>query len=153
MGWSGSAPALPASQTGNGIEDKGACHVPDTQQQDRRDRHRYRKELGSSSGRSGSATRLFRESGRMRALTSMMVRSNNELQSETGYIDARPLPPDRRNLLAPHGRTIHSGQSRTLGAVCGMSELPSIADIGRTCTKVREVPDSDIQHHRLALGL
>jgi hypothetical protein len=41
------------------------------------------------------------------ALISMMVRSNNELQSETGYIDARPLQPDRRNLLAPHGRTIH----------------------------------------------
>ena len=29
-----------------------------------------------------------------------------ELQSETGYIDARPHHPDRRNLLAPHGRTI-----------------------------------------------
>jgi hypothetical protein len=34
-----------------------------------------------------------------RALISMMVGSNDKLQSETGYIDARPHPPDRRNLL------------------------------------------------------
>src|SRR5947209_5655564 len=35
----------------------------------------------------------------------MMVRSNDQLQSETEYIDARPHHPDRRNLLATHGRT------------------------------------------------
>src|SRR5690348_17016795 len=29
----------------------------------------------------------------------MMVGSRDKLQSETGYIDARPHPPDRRNLL------------------------------------------------------
>ena len=29
------------------------------------------------------------------------------LQSKAGYIDARPLPPDRQNSLATHGRTIH----------------------------------------------
>src|SRR5262245_42328214 len=29
----------------------------------------------------------------------MMVRSHDKLQSETGYIDARPHPLDRRNLL------------------------------------------------------
>ena len=29
------------------------------------------------------------------------------LQSEAGYIDARPPPPIRRNLLATRGRTIH----------------------------------------------
>jgi hypothetical protein len=29
----------------------------------------------------------------------MMVRSNNELQSETGYIDARPHHPDRQIFL------------------------------------------------------
>src|SRR5262249_8540809 len=34
-----------------------------------------------------------------RALISMMVWSHDKLQSETGYIDARPHPPDRRNLL------------------------------------------------------
>src|SRR5258705_6227097 len=32
------------------------------------------------------------------------------LQSEAGYIDARPPPPIRRNLLATHGRTIHRCQ-------------------------------------------
>jgi hypothetical protein len=32
---------------------------------------------------------------------------HNTLQSEAGYIDARPYLPDRRNLLAPHSRTIH----------------------------------------------
>jgi hypothetical protein len=48
---------------------------------------------------------------------------------------------------------LHRTAGPYMGAVCGMSELPSIADIGRTCTKVREVPVSDIQHHRLALGL
>src|SRR6266567_8631866 len=36
---------------------------------------------------------------RPRALISMMVRSNDELQSETGYIDARPYHPDRRIFL------------------------------------------------------
>src|SRR6202790_5104885 len=45
-----------------------------------------------------------------RALISMMARSTT-LQSEAGYIDARPPPPIRRNLLATHGRTIHSGQT------------------------------------------
>ena len=34
------------------------------------------------------------------------------LQSEAGYINARPHLPDRGKPLATHGRTIHSGQSR-----------------------------------------
>src|SRR6266568_1813221 len=34
---------------------------------------------------------------------------HNTRQSEAGYIDARPPPPIRRNLLATHGRTIHPG--------------------------------------------
>ncbi len=37
-----------------GTEGKGACHVPDTQQQDRRDRHRYQQEFVPHRGR-GSA--------------------------------------------------------------------------------------------------
>src|SRR3954470_13452932 len=45
------------------------------------------------------------------ALIPMMARSTM-LQSKAGYIDARPLPPDRQNSLATHGRTIHLGQSR-----------------------------------------
>src|SRR6516225_9607414 len=45
MGWSGRAPTLTATKLARGTEDKGACHVPDTQQQNRRDRHRYRQEF------------------------------------------------------------------------------------------------------------
>ncbi|QOZ68742.1 hypothetical protein WN72_22235 [Bradyrhizobium arachidis] len=41
----------------------------------------------------------------------MMARST-ALQTEAGYIDARPHLPDRRNLLAPHGRTIHLGHDQ-----------------------------------------
>jgi hypothetical protein len=37
------------------------------------------------------------------------------LQSEAGYINARPRPPDRRNTLATHGRTIHCAISRRNG--------------------------------------
>jgi len=32
------------------------------------------------------------------------------LQSEAGYIDARPLTTISTKTLATHGRTIHSGQ-------------------------------------------
>jgi len=41
----------------------------------------------------------------------MMVGIHDKLQSETGYIDARPHPPSTKP-LAPHGRTIHSGHER-----------------------------------------
>ena len=41
-----------------------------------------------------------------RALISMVARSNEPLQSEAGYIDARPQTRST-NLLATHGRTIH----------------------------------------------
>ena len=37
---------------------------------------------------------------------------HNMLQSEAGYINARPHLPDRRKPLATHGRTIHAGQNR-----------------------------------------
>src|SRR5438309_11067966 len=45
MGWSGRAPAPPASEAGKGRQRQGARHVSDTQYHDRRDRHRYRQEL------------------------------------------------------------------------------------------------------------
>src|SRR3982074_99436 len=45
MGWSGRAPAPPASEAGKGHQRQGARHVSDTQYRDRRDRHRYRQEL------------------------------------------------------------------------------------------------------------
>jgi hypothetical protein len=39
MGWSGRAPAPPASEAGKGRQRQGARHVSDTQYRDRRDRH------------------------------------------------------------------------------------------------------------------
>src|SRR5712675_1379339 len=45
MGWSGRAPAPPASEAGKGHQRQGARHVSDIQYRDRRDRHRYRQEL------------------------------------------------------------------------------------------------------------
>ena len=47
------------------------------------------------------------------ALISIMARSEM-LQSRAGYIDAGPLTPTRRYSLATHGRTIHSGHSKSL---------------------------------------
>src|SRR5882724_401448 len=45
MGWSGRAPAPPASEAGKGRQRRGARHVSDSQYRNRRDRHRYRQEL------------------------------------------------------------------------------------------------------------
>src|SRR6202030_2346137 len=50
MGWSGRAPAPPASEADKGRQRQGARHVSDTQYCDRRDRHRYRQELISRRG-------------------------------------------------------------------------------------------------------
>ena len=52
-----------------------------------------------------------------------------ELQSETGYIDARPHLLDRRNLLAAHGRTIHLGHERRSDLFPAMSGLPPTTDM------------------------
>ncbi len=43
------------------------------------------------------------------------------LQSEAGYIDARPPTARPKKLLATHGRTIHGGQG-TLGGLSSMAE-------------------------------
>jgi hypothetical protein len=74
------------------------------------------------------------------ALISMMVRSNDELQSETGYIDARPHHTDRRNLLALHGRTIHRGHERPWGTFLCLSAYPLKTDSSRTSHYVAKVP-------------
>jgi hypothetical protein len=64
-----------------------------------------------------------------RALISMMVRSHDELQSETGYIDARPHHPDRQIFL-------HRTAGPYIQVKCGTtrnehisSEMRSRADI------------------------
>ena len=77
------------------------------------------------------------------ALISMMARSET-LQSKAGYIDARPLPPYRRNSLAMHGRTIHSGQNAEIliTSLCFPlypQEQTSTADM----PEVRFVPKAD----------
>src|SRR5262249_53940416 len=73
----------------------------------------------------------------------MMVGSHDELQSETGYIDARPHPPDRRKSLATHGRTIHVGQSRPNGNLQERSAFPPTAEVRamfeyRRCGRVED---------------
>ena len=50
------------------------------------------------------------------------------LQSKAGYIDARPLPPDRQNSLATHGRTIHWVKMRKAHGEQLLSALASQAD-------------------------
>src|SRR5580700_3836416 len=45
MGWSGRAPAPPASEAGKGRQRQGARYVSDIQYRDHCDRHRYRQEL------------------------------------------------------------------------------------------------------------
>src|SRR5262249_1852604 len=46
------------------------------------------------------------------------------LQSEAGYIDARPHRQDRRKPLAPHGRTIQRGHSRRIELPPDLPVLP-----------------------------
>src|SRR6266446_8572419 len=88
-----------------------------------------------------------RSSVRVRTLVAQMARSSsvrysertradihdgpehNTLQSEAGYIDARPPPPIRRNLLATHGRTIHEGQTEKNSVWQMSSELPLKAEM------------------------
>src|SRR6202171_4358618 len=50
------------------------------------------------------------------------------LQSKAGYIDARPLTANPTNLLATHGRTIHSGQKAKFRGDQSMSAFLSKAN-------------------------
>ena len=61
MGWSGRAPAPPASEAGKGRQRQGARHVSDTQYRDRRDRHRYRRETHSTSGHDARGAIVLRQ--------------------------------------------------------------------------------------------
>jgi len=53
---------------------------------------------------------------------------SSTLQSEAGYIDARPHLPELTKPLAPHGRTIHLGQNENPPPE-GLCQLPPAADI------------------------
>src|SRR6516225_2056364 len=70
--------------------------------------------------------RPVRSSDRMRA--DIHDGSEHTLQSEAGYIDARPHQPESRKPLAPHGRTIHVGQNEN-SPILGLCQLPPAADI------------------------
>src|SRR6516164_5644208 len=62
----------------------------------------------------------------------------NMLQSEAGYIDARPHRQDRRKPLAPHGRTIHSGQNRLTCSIA-VWLLSPVRDIPALFSRSREL--------------
>jgi hypothetical protein len=66
------------------------------------------------------------------------------LQSKAGYIDARPLTANPTNLLATHGRTIHSGQSRRFGGQPPTSGLPLETDIFTAGRHVSKVPKAEV---------
>jgi len=54
--------------------------------------------------------------------------SEHTLQSEAGYIDARPHQPELRKPLASHGRTIHQGQNEN-PPFLSLCQLPPAADV------------------------
>jgi hypothetical protein len=56
-----------------------------------------------------------------------------KLQSEAGYIDARPQTDSSANPLATHGRTIHSGQKNGLlgnGRYWRKADIRQNGDVG-----------------------
>ena len=58
------------------------------------------------------------------------------LQSEAGYIDARPLTTISTKTLATHGRTIHLGQDRPIRLDNCTSVVPPIASIAAIIRRV-----------------
>src|SRR3982074_2793697 len=61
----------------------------------------------------------------------MVARSNTPLQSEAGYIDARPKIRSTK-LLATHGRTIHGGGMRRCFPMLAIAVLAGCASSGPT---------------------
>ena len=78
-----------------------------------------------------------------RALISMLARSTT-LQSEAGYIDARPLPPDRRTLLRRTAGPYIWVMSDKTQAEHNESAHPPIADVKADIDFCRSGPDPDI---------
>jgi hypothetical protein len=50
---------------------------------------------------------------------------HNALQTEVGYIDARPHLPDRQKPLATHGRTIHRVKTGGVGSGRSLPVCPA----------------------------
>jgi hypothetical protein len=61
--------------------------------------------------------------------------------------DARFAASMAKDLLASHGRTIHSGQTRKSSWPTPTSALPPKADSERTSRHVRKVPIADMHYH------
>src|SRR6516162_4130582 len=69
------------------------------------------------------------------------------LQTKAGYIYARPPPPDCRNLLATHGRTIHSGRFCCKSPVQGLE----LARVVKRCDLGALAPTLFTQLRRYAM--
>ena len=80
------------------------------------------------------------------ALISMMARSTCSNQRPNTLMQDR-ISQRRPKPLAPHGRTIHLGQSRPNWAVLAMSGLRPIATNLRTWLVVRFVPNPDVRSY------
>jgi hypothetical protein len=72
------------------------------------------------------------------------------LQSEAGYIDARPLTASSAKPLATHGRTVHLGQvkNRSRGPCGGMSALPRILCKSRKSNASKNLAKADVSTTR-----
>src|SRR5262252_7309723 len=74
----------------------------------------------------------------------MMVGSYDKLQSETGYIDARPHRQIEE--ISCNARPDHTlGQTWTSADVCGTTASPPEADMTESLRDVAGVPSADIQ--------
>ena len=62
------------------------------------------------------------------------------LQSEAGYINARPHLPDRGKPLATHGRTIHRVRTDKTQSEHNESSVHLLADIGANIGLCRDGP-------------
>jgi hypothetical protein len=71
---------------------------------------------------------------------------HNTLQSEAGYIDARPQPAKLTKPLATRGRTIHSGQTLHFDGRPATSDFTSTPDMSLHRANRRGVPTTDDRH-------
>ena len=86
------------------------------------------------------------------------IRRSTTLQAEAEYIDARPHLADRRNLLAPHGRTIHRVNRAVLVLSPRLPVYPPTADISLCRAKLsrramnRLMRRSRLNHYSITLS-
>src|SRR6266404_5912256 len=108
MGWSGRAPAPPASEAGKGRQRQGARHVSDTQYRDRRNRHRYRQELVPRRG--PRYARRHRAAAKVVAWPSGgAARQYTALPDRHGSLRRRPSPEPQTRITWSR-RQVNAGQ-------------------------------------------